>query len=43
MLGKIAGEIGRGYAMKNNKRVLKIGIASREEIQARTLAIVRGR
>ncbi len=28
--------------MKNDERVLKIGIASREEIQARTLAIVRG-
>jgi hypothetical protein len=28
--------------MKNDERVLKIGIASREEIQARTLAILRG-
>ncbi|UEM21090.1 MarR family transcriptional regulator [Skermanella mucosa] len=28
--------------MKNEEHVLRIGIASREEIQARTLAIVRG-
>ena len=28
--------------MKNDERVLNIGIASREEIQARTLAIARG-
>jgi predicted transcriptional regulator len=28
--------------MTNNKRVLIIGIASREEIQARTIAIARG-
>ncbi|MGF7208896.1 putative transcriptional regulator [Skermanella aerolata] len=28
--------------MKNDERVLRIGIASREEIQARTLAVVRG-
>jgi predicted transcriptional regulator len=28
--------------MKNDERVLKIGIASREEIHTRTLAIVRG-
>ena len=28
--------------MKNDERVLRVGIASREEIQARTLAVVRG-
>lgn len=27
--------------MKNDERVLRIGIASREKIQARTLAVVR--
>lgn len=27
--------------MKNDERVLRVGIASREKIQARTLAVVR--